>query len=996
MKNALLLLCFPLLFSCSSKETSAENPTSSQKDYIQKSAYDLVNPFIGTGGHGHTFPGATLPFGMVQLSPDTRLDGWDGCSGYHYSDSIIYGFSHTHLSGTGVSDYGDLLVTPFNSDILPAYQELMDHSLTKSSFDKSSEIAHPGYYAVHLNDFDIDVELTATTRVGIHKYKFNNPKNRKIALNLYHRDKVLDCKFEVIDNQTIIGYRVSEAWATEQHFYFKMSFSEPFKADFPSGQATTKDLFRILSFDDSDKEIIIKVGISATGPDGASSNITETSAIHNGSDFNFEKYVKHARDTWSKQLNKIEVKGTNEDQLINFYTALYHCMIAPNTFSDLNGHYRGMDQKIHWQTPDKTMYSVFSLWDTFRGLHPLLGIIEKERSTEFINTFLRQYKEGGALPVWELACNETGCMIGYHAVPVILDYLDKWNIHDVNEKKALEAMIHSANIDHLGLPSYIKYGYIPAGDEAESVSKTLEYAYDDWCIAQTASLIAESKNKSIYDEYIARSQNYKNLFNPEIGFMQSKMNGAFTPGFDPSEVNFNFTEANSWQYSMFVPHDIKGMIELYGGPDAFEKKLDQLFTTEMKLSGRHQVDITGLIGQYAHGNEPSHHMAYLYNFVGKPWKTQEKTHQILTEQYWNGPDGLSGNEDCGQMSAWYVLSAMGFYSVTPGQSEFILGSPLFDEVTIHIDEKTKFVIKAHGRSDKPDNFYIQSAKLDGQEYDKGYIHWAKMFLDGGTLEFEMGDAPNKYWASSSNSIPTSEIPEKDQIIPVPYSTVWNQTFEDEKTIELKSVCKDCKIMVSQNGSTYTEYSGPITIDTTTQFIYYGVKGLKESKRVESNYKKITSKGKVIYESKYDNQYSAGGDNALIDWLKGSPNFRTGSWQGFQGQNVVVVVDQSEMKKIKKVSVGVLQDIKSWIFYPKSMKISVGNSLKSSFKESGRIENKFPNNEYGSFTQEFVKTFNSPVNARYIKIELEYPGDCPAWHLGNGGKAWVFVDEISIE
>ncbi len=989
MKNWLVVfLSIIVLFSCDSSKKSEEKSEGEEINYIEDAPIDLVNPFIGTGGHGHTYPGATLPFGMVQLSPDTRLDGWDGCSGYHDSDSIIYGFSHTHLSGTGVSDYGDVLLTPFNLDFIPAHQELMDHSKTKSSFDKSSEEAHPGYYAVKLKDFDIDVKLTATTRVGIHEYQFNNPNNRKIAINLNHRDKVLDCDFELLDNQTIVGSRISEAWATEQHVYFAIQFSEPFKLELASGQATVQDLFRVVVFEDGDQPIYAKVGLSAVSKEGAKKNMHYETTDKG---WDFSKYIQNARNAWEKQLGKIKVKGTDRDQLINFYSALYHTMIAPNIFNDVDGHYRGRDLRVHYDLPEKNYYTVFSLWDTFRGLHPLMSLIERERNTEFIETFLHQYNHGGALPVWELAGNETGCMIGYHAVPVITDHASKGGNHDFNAKHALKAMVHSAEMDHLGLPAYREKGYIAAGDEAESVSKTLEYAYDDWCIAE----FADGRDRKVYEKYIEHAQYYMNIFNPETGFMQAKMNGAFTSNFDPSEVNFNFTEANSWQYSMFVPQDIEGMIALYGGPEKFEQKLDELFSTEMELSGRHQVDITGLIGQYAHGNEPSHHMAYLYNYIGKPWKSQEKVEQILTEQYWNGPDGLSGNEDCGQMSAWYVLSAMGFYSVTPGSPELIIGSPLFDEITFTVYEKP-FTIKAKGRSLSPENKYIQSATLNGKPYNKNHIHYME-FFEGGELVLEMGDKPNKEWASGSESIPNSSIPEEYHIVPVPYSTVAQQTFEESAEIELKSVCQDCEIYVSQNDSPYEKYTGPIKIEATTEFKYYGQKASKKSKVVTSKYTKIEGGRSVIYKTKYSNQYNAGGDLALVDYLKGSPNFRTGYWQGFQGEDVTIIVDLGEkFKPYKTVSVGLLQDIKSWIWYPDYMEIAIGSSPNGHFKESGRVANKFPKDSYGAFTQELKKTFPIELRSRYIKITLKYPGDVPKWHLGAGGKAWVFVDEVSVE
>lgn len=644
-----------------------------------ESGYDYVNTFIGTGGHGHTFPGATLPFGMVQLSPDTRLEGWDGCSGYHNTDTIIYGFSHTHLSGTGVGDYGDVLLMPTQGEVQfdNGYKTIADSGYA-SWFKKETEHASPGYYEVKLEEHDINVRLTTTQRVGIHEYTFNKADTANIMLDLTHRDQLLDYDINVVSEKEITGYRVSKAWASEQHIYFVIQSNKAFEFNEMMGEVITKSergktkprlnkgAFRFTT-KDGDK-IVLKVGISAVSIEGARKNL-ETEAPH----WDFEQYKSAARVEWEKALNKIQVASQDNIKKEIFYTALYHTMIAPNVFSDLDGKYRGMDMKIH-ESKDGPQYTVFSLWDTFRATHPLYTIIEQKKTNEFIRTFLRQYKDGGALPIWELAANYTGCMIGYHAIPVIVDAYIK-GIRDYDSELAMEAMLHSARQDKLGLEAYKRKGYIAAGDESESVSKTLEYAYDDWCIASMAKNMGYME---VHEEFIERAQFYKNSYNPSSGFMQPKMNGGWSAGFNPAEVNFNFTEANSWQYSMFVPHDIEGLIKLHGGSQNFEQKLDELFTTEMELTGRHQADITGLIGQYAHGNEPSHHMAYLYNYVGKPYKTQERVHQILTEQYTNQPDGLSGNEDCGQMSAWYVLSSMGFYSVTPGDDGYYsFGTPLF-------------------------------------------------------------------------------------------------------------------------------------------------------------------------------------------------------------------------------------------------------------------------------------------------------------------------------
>jgi len=955
---------------------SCDQPT------IQKSAYELVNPFIGTGGHGHTYPGATLPFGMVQLSPDTRLEGWDGCSGYHYTDSIIYGFSHTHLSGTGVSDYGDVLLMPFNHNQALTYDQLLNHDITPSSFNKDSENAMPGTYNVKLNEAKTTVSVTATERVGIHQYQFDNSQDNKILLDLNHRDMVLDYAINIENETTISGYRISKAWAVEQHVYFVMAFSEPFEAQLPLKQNERPDYFRILNFANNPSSVIIKVGISATGIDGAKANL-KAEALH----WDFEKYKTNAKSKWEAALSKIEVKDKNEDKLTIFYSALYHTMIVPNLFSDVDGKYRGMDQKIH-QTQGRDAYTIFSLWDTFRGAHPLYTIIEQDKTKAFIQSFLNHYKQGGRLPVWELSGNETDCMIGYHSVPVIADAFVK-GISDFDVNLALEAMCHSAELDHFGLSAYKSQSYIAAGDESESVSKNLEYAYDDWCIATFAKALDKD---SIYQNYIERAQYYQNLFNPELGFMQAKMNGGWTTGFDPAEVNFNFTEANSWQYSLFVPHDIKGLIELYGGEAGFEEKLDELFSTEMVLSGRHQADITGLIGQYAHGNEPSHHMAYLYNYVKKPYKTQEKVHQILTEQYSNAPDGLSGNEDCGQMSAWYVLSSLGFYSVTPGLDYYTIGTPHLDHSRINLENGKTFTIQTKNLSN--DNIYIQSAQLNGENFNQSYIKHEDI-MAGGEMIFIMGSSPNESWGSKDTTIRASEIALIDRIPPVPYFSSSQQTFTDTLKVRIENICENCEIKYSINGEQEKKYRRPILISNTATIKAYTLENEKMSKSVTANYKKIKGGRSIHIENEYSNQYSGGGDHALIDYLTGSSNFRTGYWQGYQGTNVSAIVDLGDYETINLISVGTLQDIKSWIWFPKAVKISVSNTGKS-FKEVANIQNDFPRDKYGAYTKAFTKRMNDPVKVKFIKVELTYPGNCPDWHLGAGGKAWLFIDEITIE
>ena len=592
-----------------------------------------VNPFIGTGGTGHTFPGATVPYGMVQLSPDTRIDGsWEGCSGYHYSDNRIYGFSHTHLNGTGVSDYGDILLMPTMGE--PSF----DNKIYSSTFSHANEKASAGFYSVKLDKHNIDVRLTTSTRVGFHEYTFNESGLANIILDLNHRDKLLEGKIRVINDKTIEVLRRSEAWASNQYVYARIEFNE--KMFVTSVNKSVSDRLDINGMCFSKKvkkgeKLLVKVALSPTGYEGAQLNSTEIPH------WDFEKVKKSAEHMWNKELSKIEVTSTDKNKLTIFYTALYHTMMQPNIAQDLDGKYRGRDNKIH-QAEGFAYYTVFSLWDTFRAAHPLYTLIDKKRTADYINTFIKQFEQGGRLPVWELASNETDCMIGYHSVSVIADAMVK-GIKGFDYEKAYEAAKYSAMLDHLGLDAYKKQGYISIDDEHESVSKTLEYAYDDWCIAQMAKILGKKED---YQYFMKRSQNWKNLYNPKNGFMQPRKNGNWYEPFEPREVNNNYTEGNSWHYSYSVQQDIPGLIAAHGGKEKFEQFIDAIFSAPDKTTGREQVDITGLIGQYAQGNEPSHHIAYLYNYVDKPEKTDAKIKFILDNYYKNTPDGLIGNEDC--------------------------------------------------------------------------------------------------------------------------------------------------------------------------------------------------------------------------------------------------------------------------------------------------------------------------------------------------------------
>lgn len=969
---------FLVLFAMFSCVTNTDNSVATK----DKNLIYFVNPFIGTGGHGHTYPGATMPFGMMQLSPDTRLDGWDGCSGYHYSDDEIYGFSHTHLSGTGVSDYGDILLMPTNKQVFNNGADGKEGYKSKFSHDK--EVAEPGFYKVHLDDTNIDVELTVSKRSGMHKYNFPSKENQFVILDLVHRDKVLDAKIEKISDTELYGYRFSEAWAKDQRLFFSIKTSHPFTdvLQSPENEGMQGAQKIALKFINPNNETVyIKIGISAVDINGAKKNLQEEIGSKT-----FDEIKIEAQNVWENQLEKIVVEDENQDHKVNFYTALYHTMLAPNLYQDVDGRYRGMDLEIH-QTKDFDYYTVFSLWDTYRAAHPLYTIIEQEKTNDFINTFLAKYDEGGIMPIWDLAANYTGCMIGYHAVPVIADAYLK-GIKDYDVDKAFKAMKYSATRDKLGLDSYKKYGFIPVEKESESVSKTLEYAYDDWTIAQMAKELGEEDD---FKKYIERAQNYKNVFDPSTQFMRGRFRNSWFAPFDPYEVNFNYTEANSWQYSFYVPQDIAGFINILGGKDKLEKQLDKLFVAEDKTSGRHQVDITGLIGQYAHGNEPSHHMAYLYNFVNKPQKAQEKVRQILTELYTNTPDGISGNEDCGQMSAWYIFSSLGFYPVTPGSNQYIIGSPLFEKATINLENGKSFVVIAKNNSSE--NKYIKSVKLNGKKYEYSYIQHQDI-LNGGTLVFQMTDKPTK-WGTEDAFIPSTKI-EEHVIVAAPFIAKGEIAFKGSTEITLGNVDKEAAIYYSLGGE-FQKFEKPFTISKKVILKVFAQKGDTKSAIIKTEFFKIDPNIKIDLKTAYANQYNAGGQNALIDGIVGTEDFRTGTWQGYFDTDLVAVVDLGSKQKIQIIDISFLEDQKSWIFLPTKV-ICYGSNDGVNFTKFDTIKNIDAAKETEGVSIKSVYFNQIPKKYRYIKIIAKKLGNLPEWHLGyaHDGKSWLFVDEIQIK
>ena len=725
----LLLTC--MLVSCTPTQEKHET------DYTL-----YVNPFIGTDFTGNTYPGAQAPFGMVQLTHDNGLPGWDRSSGYFYPDSTIAGFSHTHLSGTGAGDLYDISFMPVTLPYKEAEAPLGIHS----KFSHEDESAYAGYYQVRLKDYNINVELTATERCGIQRYTFPEAQSA-IFLNLkkaMNWDFTNDSYIEKVDSVTIQGYRFSDGWARDQHIYFRTRFSKPFEKMELDTTAIIKDNKRIgtaviARFDFNTKEgeqILVNTAISGTSMDGAAKNL-QAEVPEN----DFDKYLAETKANWNRQLGKIEVKGSNEDDKVNFYTALYHSMIAPTIYNDVDGAYYGPDKKVH-QADGWVNYSTFSLWDTYRAAHPLFTYTEPERVNDMIKSFIAFYEQNNRLPVWNFYGSETDMMIGYHAVPVIADAYLK-GIGDFDAEKALNACVTTANLDsYRGIGLYKELGYIPYNvtdhynAENWSLSKTLEYAFDDYCIAEMAKKMGK---QDIADTFYKRSRNYRNLYNPETSFMQPRDDkGRFIKGFKADDYTPHICESNGWQYFWSVQHDIDGLIDLVGGKNRFAEKLDSMFTYHPAADAELPLFSTGMIGQYAHGNEPSHHVIYLFNSIGFNERTQYYVAKVMNELYKNEPAGLCGNEDCGQMSAWYVFSAMGFYPVNPVSGKYEIGTPLFPEMQLHLTNGKTFTVLAPNVNKK--NIYIQSTKVNGHPYDKTYITHEQI-MSGATIEFEMGSTP---------------------------------------------------------------------------------------------------------------------------------------------------------------------------------------------------------------------------------------------------------------
>lgn len=724
-KSNILIIGLSLsLYACSFPKEVADT----NKDYT---AY--VNPLIGSGGHGHVFVGASVPHGMVQLGPNNLSKGWDWCSGFHDSDSTIIGFAHTHLSGTGIADLGDILLMPVtnlecDADSLPA-------SRYASLYAKERQQVRPGYYSVFLDKYQVKAELTATQRVGFHRYTYPKQETARIivdlnegAQSLMARKGTLEASFHQLNDTVIVGYRFSDEWATDHKVYFKTVFSAPILGSktFTEG----KGVKVVLDFGKLSEPLLVKTGISYTSEEGAAGNLhAEATGM------NFEAVQKKANTAWNKALSTIDFTAEPE-VLETFYTALYHTLIVPSLFNDVDGKYRGADGEIHL-SEGFTPYSVFSLWDTYRAVHPLYTLIDG-RVADYVNTLLAINEQQHALPIWHLVGNETNCMVGVHSIPVIVDACLK-DFAGIDKKRAYHAVAGIEGMNDNGLDYVRTQGYIPADKVSWSVARALEYAIDDYSVAQFAQAMGESVD---YETFTKRSNYYQHYFDPELRFMRGKLSdGSRRKDFNPSHsihLEDDYVEGNAWQYTWLVPHDPDGLIRLFGGKENFVSKLDSLFIVSSELNEGASIDISGMIGQYAHGNEPSHHIPYLYAYVGESWKTARLVRQVYEQFYKNTPDGLIGNEDCGQMSAWYIFSTLGFYPVNPVNGTFVFGSPLADEAVLHLNNGNTFKIIAHNNS--KENKFIQSIKLNGKIYPEFFITY-KDIMNGGTLEYEMGNKP---------------------------------------------------------------------------------------------------------------------------------------------------------------------------------------------------------------------------------------------------------------
>ena len=955
--------------------------------FSQGISINHIDPFIGTGGHGHTHPSATSPFGMVQLGPDTRKEGWDGCGGYHYTDTTLYGFSHTHLSGTGVSDYADILIRPMSNQ-----QDLREII----GFDKTSEVAQAGYYSVKTND-NILCEMTASDRVGIHRYTFPKSDGRLwFYLDLGYRDQtlkeaaILNIENNINDERTLDMVRISSSWATEQHLYAQLkSLSAVWVLEKiePLGNGAYVVEFKWVdeSTDVSkvtDISIELAVGLSGVSIEGARKNISQWIRNLENMSANtlsiFDQVKKTVQSDWQIELNKAQVYGGTEKQKRIYASALYHAFIVPNIWSDVDGQFRGIDNRIYKDTLHKH-YTVFSLWDTYRTAHPLYLLTQPDRAKDFMITMLDHFDQSGRLPIWELAGNETNCMIGYHSVSVLADAIAKGL--SIDSTRALNAMIKTAESNVYGIPIYRENGFLSVQDESESVSKTLEYSYDDACISWTAERLGKD---SIASHFWKRSQGWISLFDPQTGLFRPRDNGSFLNRFDPREVNNNFTEANAWQYSFSPIHDLTQWNKMLNENHFhLEKQLDNLFTQNSIIVGRQQPDVTGLIGQYAHGNEPSHHIASLYASGNSPEKGHQRINEILKTMYSDKPNGYEGNEDCGQMSAWYIMNSWGIYPMVPGEAQYTLSAPLWDRVELKAIETNLFkndidnsAIYLHGYSLNSRDEIIQKSYLTHKDLEKS-----------NNIEFIVARSP-----SSAQLAPYENTPFKvhsdTRLNPAPIINA-PRGFIKNSTVIIEQFDRIQKVKINKS-----------------QTIIRGGKNDNSHRSIAYATKKPNKWTFEIIQGEVSVQYNPG-KNSLVDGIFGFEDYHKGEWLGIQGQDLII--DLKPNKKIKydynlELEFSFLKDIRAWIALPKEIQIwgvSVNNNKwlieKKKFENVLNQEPAYKKTWKTSLSNEDWRAFRmwKPEKISYFEVRFINAGKLEKWHPGFGGESYIFIDEISI-
>ena len=946
-----------------------------------------IDPFIGTGGHGHTHPSATAPFGMVQLGPDTRKEGWDGCGGYHYTDTTLYGFSHTHLSGTGVSDYADILIRPMSNK-----QDLREFI----RFDKGSEVSQAGYYSVQTED-NILCEMTASDRVGVHRYTFPKSDGRLwFYLDLGYRDQtlkesvILNTENNIDKKKTLDIIRISSSWATEQHLYAHLECLNPSwgieKIESLENGAYIIEFKWIDESADIDKvkkiNIEFAVGLSGVSNAGARKNISKWNenlqSMNENTNSSFDKTKYAVQNDWQNELDRAQVYGGTEKQKRIYASALYHAFIVPNIWSDVDGQFRGIDGKIYRDTLHKH-YTVFSLWDTYRTAHPLYLLTQPDRAKDFMITMLDHFDQSGRLPIWELAGNETNCMIGYHSVSVLADALAKGL--PIDSSRALNAMIKTAESDLFGLPSYIKNGFLSIQDESESVSKTLEYAYDDACISWTAERLGKD---SIASYFWKRSQGWISLFDLETGLFRPRDNGSFLNRFDPREVNNNFTEANSWQYSFSPIHDLlqwNKMLNKYNFQ--LEGQLDDLFSQSSIIVGRHQPDVTGLIGQYAHGNEPSHHIASLYACTNSPEKGHQKINEILETMYSDKPNGYEGNEDCGQMSAWYVMNSWGIYPMVPGETQYTLSAPLWDRVELAEIETN---LSKNNISDSAIYLHGYSLNLSDEIIQKSYLTH-KDLEKSVNIEFIVAEKP------SSSKL--------DLYVNTAFKVHSDLRLNPAPIINAsRSFVKNSKVVI-KSSEEVEKY-----IINKSETIVRGGKEDNSHRSVAYSTKKPNLWTTEIVEGNISVQYNPG-KNSLVDGIFGFEDYHKGEWLGIQGQNLIINLNPN--KRIKKnfsieLEFSLLKDIRAWIALPKEIQIwyvsKNGNKWLAQKKVFENVLNQEP-----TYKKKWTALLRNEKNGTshyrkknkvaYIEVHFLNAGKLEEWHPGYGGSSYIFIDEISI-